>query len=76
MIQDKNSNKTKKRLSKVMTGRVRKFLGKVCQLQAERASEEFHAFIGVTFTHTDFQSPIEAIRLFNNQDLIDSLAGN
>jgi len=66
MIQDKNSNEIKKRLSKVMTGRVQEFLGEVCQLEAERASEQFHTFIGVTFTHTDFQSPIGDIRLFNN----------
>lgn len=61
MIEDKNSNKIKKRLSKIMTDRVCKFLEEVCQLEAERASEKFDALIGVTFTDTDFQFPIEGL---------------
>ena len=61
MIEDKKSNKIKEKLSKVMTDRVRKFLGEVCQLEAEAASEDFDTLIGVVFTHADLQSPIEGL---------------
>lgn len=61
MTEDKNTSKIKERLSKVVTDRVRKFLGEVCQLEAEAASEDFNTFIGLAFTHTDFQSPIEGL---------------
>ena len=57
MIEDKNSNKIKKRLSKVMTHRVRKFLGEVCQVEAEAASEEFDAYFSMSYNkNTELKS--------------------